>query len=76
MSRKGINKMSIKILQLCLVLVSAFNEFVKFSLSTAAQLLKSRLQTKSLLKQKYFDRNLCNIFLTGILHERKHEQFH
>ena len=34
--------MSIKILQLCLVLVSTFKEFVEFSLCGAAQLLKLR----------------------------------
>ena len=43
--------MSIKILQICLVLVSTFKELVEFSLSSAAQLLKLRLQTKPLLKQ-------------------------
>ena len=45
--------MSIKILQLCLVLVSTFTEFIEFSLSTAAQLLKLRLQTKPSLKQMF-----------------------
>ena len=40
--------MSIKILQLCSVLVSTFKE-LNFYL--AAQLLKMRLQTKPLLKQ-------------------------
>ena len=49
MSRKGIDKMSIRILQLCLVLVLTFKEFVKFCL--AAQLLKLRLLTKPSLKQ-------------------------
>ena len=44
-------KMTIKILQLCLVLVSAFKEFVEFSLSSAAQFLKLRLRTKPSLKQ-------------------------
>ena len=43
--------MSIKILQICLVLVSTFKELVEFSLSDAAQLLKLRLQTKPSLKQ-------------------------
>ena len=41
--------MSIKILQLCLVLLSTFKELVEFYL--AAQLLKLKLQTKPLLKQ-------------------------
>ena len=49
--------MSIKNLQLCLVLVSTFKEFVEFLLRRAAQLLKLRLQTKSSLKQ-IFDRNI------------------
>ena len=43
--------MSMKILQICLVLVSTFKEFVEFSLMSAAQLLKLRLQTKPWLKQ-------------------------
>ena len=38
--------MSVKILQLGLVLVSTLKEFIAFSLSRAAQLLKLRLQTK------------------------------
>ena len=42
--------MTMKILQLCLVLGLSFKEFVEFSLSSAAQLLKLRLQTKPLLK--------------------------
>ena len=42
-------KISIKILQFCLVIVSTFKEFVKFWL--AAQLLKRRLQTKISSKQ-------------------------
>ena len=49
MSRKGIYKISIKILQLCLVLGSSFKVLVEFSLSSAAQLLKLRLQTKASL---------------------------
>ena len=51
MARKGIYKTSIKILQLSLVLVSTFKEFVVFSLSCVALLLKLWLQTKSSLKQ-------------------------
>ena len=43
--------MSIKILQLCLVLGLSFTEYVKFPLSSAAQLLKLRLQIKPSLKQ-------------------------
>ena len=42
--------MTIKILQLCLVLGSSFKELVKFSLSNAAQLLKLRLRTKPTLR--------------------------
>ena len=45
--------MSIKILQLCLVLDSNLKEFVEFSLSSAAQLSKLRLQTRTLLKQLF-----------------------
>ena len=44
MSRKGIYKY-------LLVLFSAFKEFLEFSPSSAAQLLKLRLQTKPSLKQ-------------------------
>ena len=47
--------MSIKILQLCLVLVSTFKEFVEFSLRSAAQLLKLQLQIKPLLKEIQFN---------------------
>ena len=43
--------MSIKILQLCLVLISTFKEFVEYSLSSAAQLFKLLLQTKPSHKQ-------------------------
>ena len=45
--------MTIKILQLCLVLSSNFKEFVEFSISSVAQLLKLRLQTKPSLKQTF-----------------------
>ena len=38
--------MTIKILELCLILGSSFKEFVEFSLGCVAQLLKLRLQTK------------------------------
>ena len=51
MFRKDIYEMTIKILQLCLVLVSTLKEFVEFSLRSAAQLLKLRLETKPSLKQ-------------------------
>ena len=37
--------MTIKILQLCMVLSLSFKEFVEFLLSSAVQLLKLRLQT-------------------------------
>ena len=46
MSGKGTYKMSIKILQLRLVLCLTFKGFAEFSLSSVAQLLKLRLQTK------------------------------
>ena len=52
MSEKGIYKMSIKILQLCLVLVSTFMEFLEFSLSSVVQMLKLRLQAKPVVKTK------------------------
>ena len=38
--------MTIKILELCLILGSSFKEFVEFSLGCVAQLLKLRVQTK------------------------------
>ena len=57
MSSKDIYTLSINILQLWLVLFSTFKEFVEFSHSRlAAQLLKSQLHTKPLLKQ-IFDSN-------------------
>ena len=45
-------KMSIKIFQLDLVLISIFKEFVEFSHSRA-KFLKLRLQTKTSLKQMF-----------------------
>ena len=49
--------MSFKMLELYLVLIPSFKEFVEFSLSSTAQLLKLRLLTKPWLN-KYFDGNL------------------
>ena len=46
--------MSIKILQLCLILVSNFKEFVEFSRSRPLQWLTLRLQTKQPLLQQTF----------------------
>ena len=43
--------MTIKILQLHLVLGTSSKEFVEFSLGSTVQLLKLLLQTKPLLKQ-------------------------
>ena len=43
--------MTIKLLHLCLLIGSSFKQFVKFLHSSAAQLLKLRLQTKPSLKQ-------------------------
>ena len=45
------SKMSVKILQLWLVLGSPFKELVEFSRSSSAQLLKLRLLTKPSVKQ-------------------------
>ena len=53
--------MTIKILQLCLVLVATFKELVEFSLSSAAQLLKERLQTKPSLKQIFRQKPFANM---------------
>ena len=49
------------ILQLCLVLVSTLKEFVEFSLSSAAQLLKLRLQTTPTLKQIFRQQPFANM---------------
>ena len=49
MSRKRIYKMSIKILELCVILVSTFREFVEFSLSSA--IVKITVTNKTLVKQ-------------------------
>ena len=49
--------MSIKILEPCLLFFSSFKQFVEFSLSSAAQVLKLRLQTNPRL-DIYFDSNL------------------
>ena len=70
--------MPIKILQLCLVLVSTFKVFVKFSLSSAAQLLKLWLQTKPSLKQIFRQYPFANMnlgFATYIVLTRNVTQY-
>ena len=62
--------MTSKILLLCLVLDSSFKEFVEFSFSSAAQLLKLRLQIQTSLKQTFLQQPFANIifeFVTYII---------
>ena len=64
---KGIYKMSLKILQLYLVLVLTFKEFVEFSLSSA--IVKIAVTNKTSIKQ-YFDSNL----LLWLKQQKRQEQ--
>ena len=59
MSGKAIYKMSIKILQLCLVLVSTFKELVEFSLSSAAQFFKIAVTSKTLVETNILTVTFC-----------------
>ena len=57
MSRKGIYKMTITILQLCLVFGSTFREFDEFSLSRA--IVKIEVTNKTLVKTNVSTETFC-----------------